>query len=255
MAPALTQVLAGQTFSRVDEEARGNGGTGLRVDPDKLQHLVEDLLLAGEMFGRSLNPAELTDPDVVADEGTRRCLETKNVVLAVGGLINGSHPCLVLPIYLPSRNDAAASDPAKKLDEATEHRADAIDDDLTKIVQTYRPGGEFPFPDQWYDGSYPCKGRPSGVACDEFPNKAMEGSGPPAQYDASGNLMSEKNTSLRTMSKTSNELEGSRYSSFTRACSATVKVARVPFLVIPMNDDAAPPASWAVCPEGSGPLQ
>lgn len=94
--------------------------------------------------------------------------------------------------------------------------------------------------------------RPSGQGCDEFPNHAMVGSGPPAQFDANGNFVDITNTSLRVMVARSNSLEGTRYGQFTDRCAPTVKVARLPFLIVPMTGPASPPSSRAVCPFGGG---
>ena len=182
---------------------------------------------------------------------------TRDEILeATGGFNNGAHPCYVLAIYLPSERDVGA---------AATFRRDAIAADVTKYVQRYEPRADAiariirDNPEQqyttntaqvWYNAFEPCaSGVPGdGLSCDEFPNLSMVGSGPPAQLDEEGNLVSNFNTALDLIDGADNAREGSRYGrQFIVQCAAQVQINREPFVVLPLTGVFAPPETLAVC--------
>lgn len=111
-----------------------------------------------------------------------------------------------------------------------------------QVQLTYQSAAEVESRDvrrQWYTSTAECNAaartaaeaaRPNvTLGCDEFPYYSTSSSGPGA--------------SLKWILAEDNELEGSKLGGFYNSgrCAPQLKIGRVPYLVVPMSDQADPP--------------
>lgn len=122
--------------------------------------------------------------ELAIEDAIRTCQQSPDI-LDVVGLVEGRDPCLSMILYLPSQTDTG---------QAAVHRAAAIRQEPTKLVQQYEPrataqariratmiGLGLGTAKEWYRYFPPCDVNYDGAttACDEFPNMSMVNSGPP----------------------------------------------------------------------------